>query len=485
MLVAAVGTAYAGKPEVVAHRGYHRAPGSAENSIRALVKSDSIGAEKCEFDVWLSADNVLYVNHNADINGVVIETSKSKEIDKCRLKNGERVPRLDAFLDTAATLKVGLVLEVKPHKDSAREDVAVPMIVKMVADKGLTDRTSYITFSRHAHELLVQQSGRPVLFLSGVEPDELKNDMRSSGADFNISVYRSHPDWIARLHALGMPVNIWTVDKEADIQYGIDRGVDLITTNEPELAQQLIAKAYAPRELKIMSYNLRFGELATMEQLAEVIKSHNPDFVALQEVDVNSYRSMAPHNNGISFVNELAQLTGMFGFYGMTLSDFAGKGSYYGVAILSRHPADKIERYELPNPKNEEARVLLKGRFLLDGKMPFNFASTHFDYKSLETMEKQAAYLVEKLSADSIPTVVAGDFNCVPGSAPVNLISENSAVLSGTAPTFPAKAPAERLDHIFGLPKQAFRLNTTEEGPAGPSAPSDHLPVISTITVEL
>lgn len=483
ILLAVAMVAVASVPQVVAHRGYHRAPGSAENSIRSLVKADSIGAEKCEFDVWISADNVLYVNHNADVNGVVIETSKSKDIDRCRLKNGEQVPRLDTFLDTAKTLNIELVLEVKPHKNQGREDVAVPMILKMVADKGLAERTSYITFSRHAHELLVRQSGRPVLFLSGVEPDELKA-MGSTGADFNISVYRTHPDWIERIHAQGMPVNIWTVDKESDIQYAIDHGADLITTNEPELAQQLIAKAYAPRQLKVMSYNLRFGELASMECLADVIKSYDPDFVALQEVDVNSYREMAPHNNGISFINELAGRTGLFGYYGMTLSDFAGEGSYYGVAILSRYPADRLERFELPNPKNEEQRVLLKGRFLIDGKMPFNFASTHFDYKSLETMEKQAAYIIEKLAGDSVATIVAGDFNSVPGSAPIVLMTENCAVLSGTAPTFPAKEPAERLDHIFGMPDRAFRLETTEEGIGGVDAPSDHLPVISTVTVD-
>lgn len=227
-------------PKVVAHRGHHRAEGSAQNSIRSLVKADSIGADFCEFDVWLSADDVLYVNHNADINGVVIETSLSEQIDTCRLKNGERIPRLDAFLDTASTLGIGLVLELKHHKDSLREDVAVPKIVELVAEKGLSPRTTYITFSKHAHGLLVEQGGgRPVFYLTGCDPDELVA-MKSSGADFHISHFRKNPDWIERTHANGMEVNIWTVDKEEDIRYAIDRGADYITTNEPELTQKLI-----------------------------------------------------------------------------------------------------------------------------------------------------------------------------------------------------------------------------------------------------
>lgn len=242
ILAAGIASAYAAAPRVVAHRGHHRAEGSAQNSIRSLVKSDSIGADYCEFDVWLSADSVLYVNHNADINGVVIETSQSSQIDTCRLRNGERIPRLEAFLDTAATLRVGLALELKFHKDSLREDIAVPMITEMIAERGLTDRTIYITFSRHAHELFVKQSGRPVYYLHGVDPDELV-EMKSTGADFNVSFFRKNPDWVKRIHENGMEVNIWTVDKPEDIRFAIEAGADFITTNEPELTKSLIEEA--------------------------------------------------------------------------------------------------------------------------------------------------------------------------------------------------------------------------------------------------
>ncbi|MCM1067904.1 MAG: endonuclease/exonuclease/phosphatase family protein [Muribaculaceae bacterium] len=474
--------AWAVVPEVVAHRGYHRAPGSAENSIRALVKADSIGAEKCEFDVWISADDVLYVNHNADVDGVVIETADSERLDRCHLRNGETPPRLDAFLDTARTLGIDLVLEVKPHKDNKREDVAVPMIIKMIADKGLTDRTSYITFSRHAFDILVRESGRPVLYLNAVTPKVLK-EIGGAGADYHINHFRRHPEWIDELHAQGMPVNIWTVDSEADIQWCIDHGADLITTNEPELAQKLIAKAYAPREIKVMSYNIRFGELASMERIAKEIKEQNPDFVALQEVDVNSFRNIAPHNNGRNFINELAMHTGMFGYFGRTVN-FSVKDGYYGIAILSRHPTVKVESLDLPNYKNVEPRVMLKGEFLLDGHKPFVFASTHLSVEDASQREEQARYIVKLLGADSIPAVLAGDFNATPDMPAVKILEEEGAMLCGDAPTYPAKAPDKRLDYIFGFPKAAFRLEKTAEGPISPYAASDHLPIVSTILVD-
>lgn len=469
---------YATRPAVVAHRGYHRADGSAENSIRALVKADSINAEYCEFDVWISADDELFVNHNADINGVVIETSKAKAIAPNRLKNGEPIPTLDAFLDTAATLNIGLVLEVKPHKDQTRENVAVPKIIEMVKSKGLNDRTTYITFSANACRLLAEQSGRPVYYLTGSSPETVA-ELGATGPDFHISHFRKNPDWIKTFHAMGMPVNIWTVDKPEDILYGIAEGVDFITTNEPELTQKLISDNYDTREFTIMSYNLRFGELATMDELAAEIKAQRPDFVALQEVDVNSLRTMAPHNNGINFVNELAQRTGMFGYFGKALN--FSNGGYYGVAILSRYPAEKIETIKLPNPKNVEPRVMLKGTFLLENDMPICFVSTHFDFTSPETQLLQDEYIIKNVINDNLPTIVAGDFNSTPDSETIKTLEQHFVRLSGDRPTFPAKSPEKRLDYIFGYPKDSFKLIETTEATTGKS---DHLWVGSIIELK-
>lgn len=233
--------AVASNPMIVAHRGHHRAEGSAENSIRSLVKADSIGADRCEFDVWISADDILYVNHNADVAGVVIEQSESAELDKCLLKNGEKVPRLEAFLDTAKSLAIGLVLEVKPHKDVAREDAAIAGIMRLIDDKGLADRTEYISFSPHACEVLARESGRPVSFLSAATVDELRQ-MGATGADFNVGVFRKNPGLVKELQDAGFVVNVWTVDKPEDISFCIESGVDMITTNEPELVRSMLSE---------------------------------------------------------------------------------------------------------------------------------------------------------------------------------------------------------------------------------------------------
>ena len=227
--------------QVVAHRGYWDIEGSAQNSVRALVKADSIKCEACEFDVWITPDNKLFLNHDGVINGHVIETTSSDTIVAQKLSNGEYIPTLEHFFDVAKGLEIDLVLELKPHKNPARENVAVDLIMKMVKEKGLEDRMIYITFSRNAFAEFVKVTDRPKMFLTSVDPDELKA-MGATGSDYHFNVYRKNPDWIERVHKMGMNVNAWTVNLPVDIQWCLDSGVDMITTNDPELVQKMISE---------------------------------------------------------------------------------------------------------------------------------------------------------------------------------------------------------------------------------------------------
>jgi glycerophosphoryl diester phosphodiesterase len=54
------------------------------------------------------------------------------------------------------------------------------------------------------------------------------------GMDYNFSVYKKHPEWIARAKELGIVLNVWTVNDLAMMKGFLEQGFDLITTNEPE-----------------------------------------------------------------------------------------------------------------------------------------------------------------------------------------------------------------------------------------------------------
>ena len=74
-----------------------------------------------------------------------------------------------------------------------------------------------------------------------------------------------------------------------------------------------VAYAQDTLRVRVMTYNLRFGELASLEELAHHIKSFKPDFVALQEVDSKTDRKRTPHQKGKDYPN-LPIIQGCLGF---------------------------------------------------------------------------------------------------------------------------------------------------------------------------
>ena len=233
----------AAQPKVIAHRGFWDAPGSAQNSLRALAKADSIGCWGSEFDVWMTADEKLVVNHDASFKGLTIETSQAADVTALTLSNGEHMPLLDDYLKAFAERPgIKVVCELKVHTDKRREAKAVKKVLKLMKRHKLTDRAVYITFSPEATREFVKRApkGTEVYYLNGNwTPQQLK-DEGCSGADYNLKVMQKHPEWIEQCHNLGLKVNIWTVNRRDDLQWCIDHGADFITTNDPLLLQQMI-----------------------------------------------------------------------------------------------------------------------------------------------------------------------------------------------------------------------------------------------------
>ena len=237
-------TASAAQPKVIAHRGYWDTPGSAQNSLRALAKADSVGCFASEFDVWMTSDGVLVVNHDADINGVHIETSPATKVLAEKLSNGENVPTLDSYLQLAAKQPSRIVLELKTHDSRKHERKAIKDIVAMVKKYGLEDKTDYITFSKYGFQDLIKYTptGTAVYYLSGDYIPWQVKEMGGAGIDYSLKAMKKHPEWVKMSHDLGMEVNVWTVNEPEDMQWCIDHGVDYITTNAPELLQEILKK---------------------------------------------------------------------------------------------------------------------------------------------------------------------------------------------------------------------------------------------------
>ena len=239
-MLASYANIQAQQTKVIAHRGFWKTSGSAQNSITALVKADSIHCYGSEFDVWITTDGQLVVNHDETFKGVTIQDATAAVCTAVRLNNGEQLPTLEQYLSRGQQLTTRLILELKPHRTPEQETKAIEGIVRMIKDFNLENRVEYISFSKHATKEFIRLApkGTPVYYLSGdATPQELKS-WGCAGPDYHFSVFQKNPEWIEQCHKLGMKVNAWTVNDAKNMQWLIEHKVDFITTNEPVLLQQ-------------------------------------------------------------------------------------------------------------------------------------------------------------------------------------------------------------------------------------------------------
>ena len=228
--------------KVIAHRGYWDCEGSAQNSIASLQKAQELRIYGSEFDVWMTSDGVLVVNHDAEIEGLKIEETPYSQLKDFQLKNGEKLPTLETYLQQGKKdRKTQLIIEIKPHSTKNKEDRATAAVVKMVEKSGVKKHAEYISFSLNICKELVRLDPKAkVAYLNGnLSPQELKA-LKITGIDYHLKVLQNNKHWIEEAHQLKMTVNVWTVNTEADLQEMIAAGVNYITTDKPTVAKGLI-----------------------------------------------------------------------------------------------------------------------------------------------------------------------------------------------------------------------------------------------------
>lgn len=239
---------HAATPRVIAHRGYWNTEGSAKNSIRALIKADSIGCWGSEFDVWMTADSVLVINHDAEIEGLNIEHSTAAEVCSHRLANGENVPTLEQFLTIAKNLNLRLVCEIKTHDSRSNEKACIERTLAMFKHFGLEDRVEYVTFSRNGLIQLIASvpAGTSVQYPAGDYIPEQMKAFNGNGLNYRCKKLRKEPELIKRCHDLGISVKAWKILGTEDLRWCIEHGVDFITSDSPETHLHELKKIVEP-----------------------------------------------------------------------------------------------------------------------------------------------------------------------------------------------------------------------------------------------
>ncbi|MEZ4903003.1 MAG: glycerophosphodiester phosphodiesterase family protein [Spirosomataceae bacterium] len=234
------------KNSVVAHRGAWKSKDLPENSIASLKHAIAIGCTGTEFDVRMTADDSLIINHDPHYNKLEIEKVSYSELSQSKLANGEILPTLRQYLLTGihGNKKTRLVCEIKPSGISKeRGKLMAEKTLSLVKELRLEKMMVYISFDYDIMKKIVEINPKAITqYLNGDKsPEQLRAD-GIQGADYHFSVFKSHPEWIDSAKKNNIALNVWTVNNADDMKWFHEKGFDFITTNEPELLLTILKK---------------------------------------------------------------------------------------------------------------------------------------------------------------------------------------------------------------------------------------------------
>lgn len=235
--------AFADNP-VIAHRGAWKKNNLPQNSIASLKQAIKFGCTGSEFDVRMTADDVLIVTHDGDYHGLDIETSTYAELSKFKLPNGEILPTLKSYLEAGIKNNdaTGLVCEIKPSKIEGRNAILAEKVLGLVKETNAENHIlTYISFSYGILKRILEiNPDAKTQYLDGSKPPERLKADGITGMDYFIYKYKARSNWITDAKEKGLLLNAWTCNTEEDIDFLLAHDFDFITTDEPELAFQLI-----------------------------------------------------------------------------------------------------------------------------------------------------------------------------------------------------------------------------------------------------
>ena len=227
------------------------------------------------------------------------------------------------------------------------------------------------------------------------------------------------------------------------------------------------------RVVRVLTYNIYHGETMKgdfdLDRIAAVIKSAQPDLVALQEVDFKTNRAKK-----YDLATELAVRTDLIPLFGRAMYYDGGE---YGEAVLSRYSFLSTTLHALPHQEDKEPRAALEVNVVIASGDTIRFIGTHLDHTSDAQRICQARRLSEWFSMDERPAILAGDLNALPGSGAMKMIEKSwKRSFAEDTPTWPSDKPRKKIDYVLYRPANRWRVLETRV--IDEKIASDHRPLL-------
>jgi glycerophosphoryl diester phosphodiesterase len=226
---------------IYAHRG--ASADFPELTMAAYEGAVEQGADGFECDLRITKDEVPILWHNASMleragNRGLIAEMTYKEVSRAY----PQVLTLDTFLDYAIANKKGVLLETK-HPVFSGNRVEELLVTALHEKKALAKiSVSVMSFSWLAVEKMRRlDSTINTTFLMHKNTPWFQARFSSSAAiGPGMNELRADPVIAKKIQSLGRSLNVWTVDKDEDIRLCHKLGVDILITNKPAHAREVL-----------------------------------------------------------------------------------------------------------------------------------------------------------------------------------------------------------------------------------------------------
>ena len=213
---------------IFAHRGCTQ--GFTENTVDAFAEARRLGADGVELDVRLTADGALAVHHDAEIPG-------TGTIDQLGVGDlPAHVPLLPDVLAVCEGMVVNVEIKNAPQDPGWDPGEAVAALTAAaIEEAGWTARVIVSSFQTATLRAVQAADGRLALgalwgFAAEVEP-ALALAVEAGFAAVHPFVASVDRELVERAHAMGLAINVWTVNAPDDLRALVAADADAVITD--------------------------------------------------------------------------------------------------------------------------------------------------------------------------------------------------------------------------------------------------------------
>jgi glycerophosphoryl diester phosphodiesterase len=247
----------------------------AEHTLSAYQQALEEGAEALECDVRLTADGHLVCVHDRRVdrtsNGQgpvsALELAQLQSLDWASWKHpwqdldddvadmdveGRRILTLERLLEMVHDWGRPVDVAIETKHPTRYAGLVEQRLVEVLhrygwarPQRGATSQARVMSFSwMSLRRCLEMAPGLPMVYLMDRVPLRFRDGSLPLGAGVSgpsIEIVRAHPEYVAKAHAAGNQVHVWTVNEPADIDLCADVAVDAIISDNPGAALKQLA----------------------------------------------------------------------------------------------------------------------------------------------------------------------------------------------------------------------------------------------------